>query len=193
GGVRGRASHRRLWQRPVRARCPLLLRRAQPALGAPAHRLVQPAGEARARGSDGGRLAAAAAAASRRTAPRRPARAGRSAAARAAALRRGPRGRRRRGGGHPRDRAGGRAVTSGGSSRTVARRPAFTVLMPLWRGDLPDRLELALRTATLEQELRPDLLILTVDGELPAGLEAVVDRVEQGEFGPSRVLRHEAH
>ncbi|ATG53175.1 glycosyl hydrolase [Brachybacterium vulturis] len=65
--------------------------------------------------------------------------------------------------------------------------------MPLWRRDLPDRLELALRTATLEQQHRPDLLILTVDGPLPTVLEAVVDRVEQGEFGPALVLRHDAH
>ena len=84
-------------------------------------------------------------------------------------------------------------MTSEDHSSAAARGPAFTVLMPLWRGDRADRLELALRTATLEQELRPDLLILTVDGALPAELEAVVDRVEQGEFGPSLVLRHEAH
>ncbi|MGO2557179.1 glycosyltransferase [Brachybacterium sp.] len=76
---------------------------------------------------------------------------------------------------------------------TAAQLPAFTVLMPLWRRDLPDRLELALRTATLEQQHRPDLLILTVDGPLPAELEAVVEDVEQGAFGPSLVLRHEAH
>src|SRR5699024_6542273 len=169
------------------------LRRAEPAVGARAHRLVQSAGEARARGSDGARLAAAAAATSRRPADRRPARAARGAAARAAAVRRGPRGRRRGGGGHPCDRAGGRAVTSEDHSSAAARGPAFTVLMPLWRGDRADRLELALRTATLEQELRPVLLILTWDGALPAELEAVVDRVEQGEFGPSLVLRHEAH
>ncbi|WP_394215776.1 glycosyltransferase [Brachybacterium vulturis] len=79
------------------------------------------------------------------------------------------------------------------SPTTAARLPAFTVLMPLWRRDLPDRLELALRTATLEQQHRPDLLILTVDGPLPAVLEAVVDRVEQAEFGPALVLRHDDH
>ncbi len=69
----------------------------------------------------------------------------------------------------------------------------FSVLMPLWRRDQPERLELALRTATLEQELRPDLLILTVDGPLPAPLEEVVQRVERGEFGPATVLRHDEH
>src|SRR5699024_12240062 len=109
------------------------------------------------------------------------ARAARGAAGRAAAVRRGPRGGRRGGGGRPCERAVGRAVTSEDHASAAARGAAFTVLMPLWRGDRADRLELALRTAALEQELRPDLLILTVDGALPAELEAVVDRVEQGE------------
>jgi glycosyltransferase involved in cell wall biosynthesis len=82
-------------------------------------------------------------------------------------------------------------VTRQGSSR--AQAPPFTVLMPLWRGDRPDRLELALRTATLDQQLPPDLLILTVDGPLPAELETVVEQVEAGAYGPARVLRHDAH
>ncbi|HJG53508.1 putative glycosyltransferase [Brachybacterium faecium] len=82
-------------------------------------------------------------------------------------------------------------MTRQGSSR--AQAPPFTVLMPLWRGDRPDRLELALRTATLDQQLPPDLLILTVDGPLPAELETVVEQVEAGAYGPARVLRHDAH
>src|SRR5699024_8901523 len=192
-GLRGRAPHRRLRQRPVRPRRPLLLRRAQPAVGAAAQRLLQPAREARAWRSDGAGLGAAAAAASRRPARRRPARPAGGAASRTAALRRGPRGRRGGRGGHPGDRAGGRAVTSEDPASTLSGGPASTVLMPLWHRDRPDRLELALRTATLEQQHRPDLLILTVDGTLPAELEAVVDRVEGGEFGPSLVLRHDAH
>ncbi|MGP9539016.1 glycosyltransferase [Brachybacterium sp. AOP43-C2-M15] len=65
--------------------------------------------------------------------------------------------------------------------------------MPLWGRDLPDRVELALTSATVDQQRQPDLLILTVDGELPAALEDVVDRVAAGEWGPSRVLRHDAH
>ena len=82
-------------------------------------------------------------------------------------------------------------MTRQGSSR--AQAPPFTVLMPLWRGDRPDRLELALRTATLDQQLPPDLLILTIDGPLPAELETVVEQVEAGAYGPARVLRHDAH
>lgn len=69
----------------------------------------------------------------------------------------------------------------------------FTVLMPLWAGDRADRFEAAARSATLEQALRPELLLLTVDGPLPAELEEVVDRIERGAMGPARVLRHERH
>ncbi|WP_422115091.1 glycosyltransferase [Brachybacterium sp. UNK5269] len=82
------------------------------------------------------------------------------------------------------------------SARRDATRggtPPFAVLMPLWRGDEPDRVELALESATLDQQLRPDLLILSVDGPLPSALEAVAGRVGAGEYGPARVLRHEAH
>ena len=82
-------------------------------------------------------------------------------------------------------------MTRQGPSR--AQAPPFTVLMPLWRGDRPDRLELALRTATLDQQLQPDLLILTIDGPLPAELETVVEQVDAGAYGPARVLRHDAH
>lgn len=71
--------------------------------------------------------------------------------------------------------------------------PPFVVLMPLWVRDIPDRVELAITSATLAQQLRPDLLLLTVDGPLPAGLEELVARVLDGEFGPAEVLRHDAH
>ncbi|MGP9746826.1 glycosyltransferase [Brachybacterium sp. AOP29-B2-41] len=65
--------------------------------------------------------------------------------------------------------------------------------MPLWGRDLPDRVELALSSATVDQQRRPELLILTVDGPLPEALEALVQRVVAGEFGPSQVLRHDSH
>ncbi|MDN5686492.1 MAG: glycosyltransferase [Brachybacterium sp.] len=69
----------------------------------------------------------------------------------------------------------------------------FVVLMPLWKGDAPERVVAAITSATREQQLRPDLLILTVDGPLTAELDALVARVEDGDFGPARVLRHDAH
>lgn len=69
----------------------------------------------------------------------------------------------------------------------------FTVIMPLWSGDRADRFEAAARSATIEQTLRPDLLLLTVDGPLGPELEAVAARIAEGELGPARVLRHERH
>ncbi|WP_304502156.1 glycosyltransferase [Brachybacterium sp. FME24] len=71
--------------------------------------------------------------------------------------------------------------------------PPFAVLMPVWGRDRSDRVELALASATVDQQLPPDLVILTVDGPLPAALETLVARVVDGEFGPAQVLRHETH
>ena len=97
----------------------------------------------------------------------------------------------------------------GGGGEPSARRPEaeaparpaggvegaepFAVLMPLWAKDRPDRVRQAIVSATESQQLRPDLLILTVDGPLPAPLEALVERVEAGAHGPATVLRHSAH
>ena len=69
----------------------------------------------------------------------------------------------------------------------------FSVLMPLWGGDDPDWAARAIASATLAQQLRPDLLVLSVDGPLPALLEELVARVGAGEFGQALVLRHDAH
>ncbi|GAA4521591.1 glycosyltransferase [Brachybacterium paraconglomeratum] len=85
-----------------------------------------------------------------------------------------------------------RAPAKGLSPATGHPSP-FAVLMPLWGRDLPERVELALTSATTAQQRRPELLILTVDGPLPAGLETLVQRVVAGEFGPAQVLRHDAH
>src|SRR5690606_39256413 len=142
---------------------------------------------------DGAGLAATA-----RASPRRPARCGaarpvrRPAAGTAALGDRAP-GRRRRRGGRPRDRTGGRAVTTPSPGHAAGGFPRFAVLMPLWGRDLPDRFELALTSATLGQRQRPDLLILTIDGPLPPGLEAIVERVANGDFGRAEVLRHDDH
>lgn len=71
--------------------------------------------------------------------------------------------------------------------------PRFVVLMPLWRRDVPERVESALASATTQQQLPPGHLVLTVDGPLPVPLEAVVSQVEAGRYGPATVLRHAAH
>src|SRR5690606_27543772 len=115
----------------------LLLRRAQPPLGAAAHLLLHPARADPARRRDGAGLAATA-----RPSPRRPARCGaarpvrRPAAGTAALGDRAP-GRRRRRGGRPRDRTGGRAVTTPSPGHAAGGFPRFAVLMPLWGRDLP--------------------------------------------------------
>ena len=80
-----------------------------------------------------------------------------------------------------------------GSDPAVTSTDGFAVLMPLWGRDHPERVEIAVHSATLAQRRRPDLLILTVDGPLPPALEAVVARVSSGEYGPSLVLRHATH
>lgn len=69
----------------------------------------------------------------------------------------------------------------------------FAVLMPLWAKDRPERVEQAIVSATEAQQLRPDLLILTVDGPLPPELEELAARVEAGAHGPATVLRHAPH
>lgn len=71
--------------------------------------------------------------------------------------------------------------------------PRFIVLMPLWGRDGAERVQQALASATTGQQLRPDHLILTVDGPLPPTLEVVARQVQEGRYGPATVLRHDAH
>ena len=68
-----------------------------------------------------------------------------------------------------------------------------TVLMPVWRGERPERFRLALRSATVEQTRTPDELIVAVDGELTPELQEIVDKVERGAYGPARVIRSPRH
>ncbi|GAA1712228.1 glycosyltransferase [Brachybacterium phenoliresistens] len=69
----------------------------------------------------------------------------------------------------------------------------FTVLVPLWRGDAPDRFADALASATTSQSLRPDELLVVVDGPVPEDLERVLVDVEAGRYGPARVRRCPEH
>ncbi len=72
-------------------------------------------------------------------------------------------------------------------------RPSFGLLMPMWGGDRPDRAEAAIRSATLEQDLPPEIIVLSVDGPLDAALDRLVARIGDGEFGEAIVLRHRDH
>ncbi|WP_341857072.1 hypothetical protein [Brachybacterium sp. GPGPB12] len=93
----------------------------------------------------------------------------------------------------------GDARGDGPVGRTADDRPArpagrperaepFAVLMPLWGKDRGERVEQAVVSATEGQRLRPDLLILTVDGPLTPELEELVKRVEAGAHGPATVF-----
>lgn len=69
----------------------------------------------------------------------------------------------------------------------------FSVLMPVWGGDVPARFRAAVDSATTQQELAPDELIITVDGPVGAGIDEVLADIEDGRYGPARVLRHPDH
>lgn len=68
-----------------------------------------------------------------------------------------------------------------------------TVLMPVWRGERPERFRLALRSATVEQTRTPDELIVAVDGDLGPELQDIADRVARGAYGPATVIRSPRH
>ncbi|MGQ1839642.1 glycosyltransferase [Kocuria turfanensis] len=55
--------------------------------------------------------------------------------------------------------------------------PEFSVLMPVYRGDTPERLRRAAESTTVEQQRRPAELVVVRDGPIPAPLEAELDRL----------------
>lgn len=69
---------------------------------------------------------------------------------------------------------------------------AFSVLLPVYRGDQPEFFERAIRSVTAEQTLRPDELVVVVDGPVPAGISAVLRRAEAGELTAGVGVRVEA-
>ncbi|MCS6711032.1 glycosyltransferase [Brachybacterium sp. EF45031] len=81
--------------------------------------------------------------------------------------------------------------TARGTHRITAQD--VTVLMPVWRGDRPDRFRAALRSATGDQTAPPAELLVVVDGPVGSDLADVLHAVEDGEFGPARVLRAPEH
>lgn len=58
----------------------------------------------------------------------------------------------------------------------------FSVLLPVYGGDEPAFFERAVVSVTGDQTLRPDELVVVVDGPVPAGIAAVLQRVESGEL-----------
>lgn len=72
----------------------------------------------------------------------------------------------------------------------VGVRPeGFAVLMPVYGGDQPDALAAAFTSVTTEQTLRPDQLVLVVDGPLPAALGARVEQLVAGSPVPVTLVR----
>lgn len=60
----------------------------------------------------------------------------------------------------------------------------FSVLMSVWSGERPEYLDAALASNAQNQSLRPDELVLVLDGELTADLNTVVERwVARGREG----------
>jgi glycosyltransferase involved in cell wall biosynthesis len=55
--------------------------------------------------------------------------------------------------------------------------PGFSVLMPVYRGDTPQRLRRAAESTTVEQQRRPAELVVVRDGPVPAPLEAELGRL----------------
>lgn len=64
----------------------------------------------------------------------------------------------------------------------VPDRTPFSVLLPVYRGDRPAFFERAVRSVTEDQTLRPDELVIVVDGPVPTGIAAVLGRAEAGEL-----------
>lgn len=74
-------------------------------------------------------------------------------------------------------------------ARAVAESAAFSVLLPVYRGDRPAFFERALRSVTGDQTLRPDELVIVVDGPVPSGIADVLRRAEAGELTAGVVVR----
>ena len=67
----------------------------------------------------------------------------------------------------------------------------FSVLLPVYGGDDAGFFERAVASVTAEQTLRPDELVVVVDGPVPAAIEAVLRRIESGEVTggvPARIV-----
>ncbi len=66
--------------------------------------------------------------------------------------------------------------------RVLGVAEPFSVLMSVYAGDRPAAFAAAIASVTTEQTLAPSELVLVVDGPVPAGIAAVLRRVEAGEL-----------
>lgn len=66
--------------------------------------------------------------------------------------------------------------------------PAFSVLLPIYDGDLPDQLKDSLRSVTTEQQLRPAEVVVVQDGPISAALtDALLEQAAVSEV-PVRII-----
>lgn len=56
----------------------------------------------------------------------------------------------------------------------VSFQGPFSLLLPVWRGDHPDALELAFTSTVIEQERRPAQVVMTIDGPIGADLAEMI-------------------
>lgn len=73
-----------------------------------------------------------------------------------------------------------------GTTATAPAAPAFSVLLPVYHGDTPERVQRAFDSNTIEQTVRPAEVVLVRDGPVPAGLEEVLVRLAATDAVPVR-------
>ncbi|MDN6428655.1 MAG: glycosyltransferase [Propionibacterium sp.] len=58
--------------------------------------------------------------------------------------------------------------------------PEFSVLLPVYHGDVPSHFTRALRSVGADQTLPPDQIVIVADGPVPSGIAVLLDALEQG-------------
>lgn len=69
------------------------------------------------------------------------------------------------------------AAPGDGMTARAAPAPGFSLLMPVYRADTPERVRRAAVSGTVEQQRRPDELVIVRDGPVPPPLAAELDRL----------------
>ena len=54
----------------------------------------------------------------------------------------------------------------------------FSVAMSVYKNDSPEHFDMALASITIEQSVKPDEIVLVVDGPVPVGVNSVIDKYE---------------
>lgn len=54
----------------------------------------------------------------------------------------------------------------------------FSVVMSVYKNDMPEHFDVALASITMEQSVKPDEIVLVVDGPVPDGINSVIEKYE---------------